>query len=72
MSAYSAVMYALRGLRLAQRNHRSLRPFLSQQIGETMDHGIKHEFWIVTFATLAAAPVLGGLGFAVVSGLIGI
>ena len=37
-----------------------------------MDHGIKQEFWIVTFATLAAAPVLGGLGFAVVSGLIGI
>ena len=37
-----------------------------------MDHGIKHEFWIVTLATLAAAPVLGGLGFAVVSGLIGI
>jgi hypothetical protein len=37
-----------------------------------MDHGIKHEFWIVTFATLAAAPVLGGLCFAVVSGLIGI
>jgi hypothetical protein len=37
-----------------------------------MDHGIKHEFGIVTLATLAAAPVLGALGFAVVSGLIGI
>jgi hypothetical protein len=37
-----------------------------------MDHGIKREFWIVTFATLAAAPVLGALGFAAISGLIGI
>ena len=37
-----------------------------------MDHGIKHEFWIVTLATLAAAPVLGAVGFAVVSGPVGI
>lgn len=32
---------------------------------------LKHEFWIITLATMAAAPVLGGLGFAAVTGLIG-
>ena len=37
-----------------------------------MDHGIRHEFWIVTLATAAAAPVLGALGFALVSGLVGL
>lgn len=29
------------------------------------------EFWIITLTTLAAAPLLGGLGFAAVTGLIG-
>ena len=31
----------------------------------------KREFWIITLTTLAAAPLLGGLGFAAVTGLIG-
>jgi hypothetical protein len=37
-----------------------------------MENGSKHELWIITCATLVVAPVLGGLGFAAVLGLIGI
>ena len=35
-----------------------------------MDDQTKHEIWIITAATLAAIPVLAGLGFAAVTGLI--
>ena len=37
-----------------------------------MRTAIKRDFWIITFSTLALAPVLGGLGFAAVTGLIGV
>ncbi len=41
-------------------------------IGESiMSSEPKREFWIITLTTLAAAPLVGGLGFAAVTGLIG-
>jgi hypothetical protein len=36
-----------------------------------MDNDTKHELWIISLTTLAAVPVLGALGFAAVTGLIG-
>ena len=36
-----------------------------------MDNVTKRELWIISATTLAAAPVLGALGFVAVTGLIG-
>ena len=36
-----------------------------------MDNDTKHELWIISVTTLAAGPVLAALGFAAVTGLIG-
>jgi len=36
-----------------------------------MDNQTKHEIWVLTLSTLAAVPVMAGLGFAVVSGIVG-
>jgi hypothetical protein len=35
-----------------------------------VDDQTKHEIWIITATTLAAIPVLAGLGFAAMTGLI--
>lgn len=36
-----------------------------------MDNQTKHEIWVLTLSTLATVPVMAGLGFAVVSGIVG-
>ena len=36
-----------------------------------MDHQTKYEIWVLTLSTLATVPVMVGLGFAVVSGIVG-
>jgi hypothetical protein len=36
-----------------------------------MKNEISSEFWIIAITVMAAAPVVGGLGFAAVTGLIG-
>lgn len=36
-----------------------------------MDNETKRELWIIGATTLAAVPVLGALGFFVVTGLVG-
>jgi hypothetical protein len=36
-----------------------------------MDNETKHEIWLLTLSTLATVPVMAGLGFAVVSGIVG-
>ena len=36
-----------------------------------MDNQTKHEIWVLTLSTLATVPVMVGLGFAVVSGIVG-
>ncbi len=36
-----------------------------------MDTETKRELWIISVTTLAAAPVIGALGFAAVTGLLG-
>ena len=36
-----------------------------------MDNQTRHEIWVLTLSTLAAVPVAAGVGFAVVSGLVG-
>jgi hypothetical protein len=35
-----------------------------------VDDQTKHEIWIITATTLAAVPLLAGLGFAAITGLI--
>ena len=35
-----------------------------------MDEQTKHEIWFLTVSTLAAAPVVTGMGFALVTGLL--
>jgi hypothetical protein len=36
-----------------------------------MDNATKHEIWVLTLSTLATVPVMAGLGFALVSGIVG-
>jgi hypothetical protein len=36
-----------------------------------MDNQTKHEIWVLTLSTLAAVPVMAGVGFVVVSGIVG-
>ena len=36
-----------------------------------MDSQTKHEIWVLTLSTLATVPVMAGLGFAVVTGIVG-
>jgi len=35
-----------------------------------MDHQTKHEIFVLTLSTLAAIPVVTGLGFVIVSGIV--
>jgi hypothetical protein len=36
----------------------------------TMDNETKHEIWVLTLSTLAGVPVIGAIGFAVVTGIL--
>jgi hypothetical protein len=36
-----------------------------------MDNETRHEIWILTLSTLATVPVMAGVGFVVVSGIVG-
>jgi hypothetical protein len=35
-----------------------------------VDDQTKHEIWVITMTTLAAIPVMAGLGFVAVTGLL--
>jgi hypothetical protein len=35
-----------------------------------MDDQTKHEIWVLTLSTLAGVPVVAGMGFALVTGLL--
>ena len=55
------------------RRNSVVRPAFSWKAIEEwdMDNETKHEIWVLTLSTLAAVPVMAGVGFAVVSGIVG-
>jgi hypothetical protein len=50
-------------------NPRALEAFLSKQMEMDMDRSTKHEVVVLALGTLAAVPVVTGIGLAILAGV---
>jgi hypothetical protein len=54
-----------------RRNSSSIRAFTDRAFeGSTMDKQTKHEILVLTLSTLAGVPIVAGMGFALVTGIL--